>query len=50
MKKKKCKCVIHVVKIRKNNKKKVIITLVGLALVAGGSYVYFQSHFYQPQK
>lgn len=30
----------------KNNKKKVIITsLVGLALVAGGSYVYFQSHF-----
>ena len=33
------------------NKKKVIITsLVGLALVAGGSYVYFQSHFYQPQK
>ena len=34
----------------KNNKKVIITSLVGLALVAGGSYVYFQSHFYQPQK
>ena len=35
MKKKKCKCVIHVVKNQENNKKKVIIT----SLVGPGSGV-----------